>query len=534
MDLSFLMEAKTWIGFVTLLVLEIVLGIDNLVFVAILANKAHPKHRDTARITGLSLAIVIRVVMLGFMSYILTLTAPKSWLWDHSIKDLIMLLGGLFLIFKATTELHERLEGSVTYTMDNADEQKHAHIWTIVMQIVVLDAIFSLDSVITAVHIVDHVIIAMVAVVVAMMMMIWASKPLTTFVDRHPTVVILCLGFLLMIGFSLIAEGFKFEIPKGYLYAAIGFSILIEIFNQVALKNTRRNEFTDRTWRKRTADSVLGMMGIREQIIAKASEHGEVIDDTSVYEENEKRMIRSVLTLGERAIPAIMTPRMEIERLDISQPKKAQIEHIMNTPFSRLVVVGKAGIEEPLGYVAKKDLLTHMLQDNKLDLDIDKSLKQPLFIPETTNVLKALEEFRSSSADLALVVDEFGTIMGLLTMKDMLETIAGEFPEEYERSEGPSLKVNEDGSINAEGSVEWDEVAQELGLPMIGENSDFHTVGGFIMEMMEIIPKEGDSFRHKGHEFTVEKMEGQRISDVRIRKLTDEEMEEEEEKSSGA
>ncbi len=515
MDLSWILEPATFVGFVTLVILEIVLGIDNLVFVAILANKAHPRHRDQARILGLSLAVVIRIVMLYFMSYIQTLTEPKPWLMDRSTKDLVMLLGGLFLLFKATTELHERLEGNVAFAAAEYNGSKAWEpVWVIVVQILVIDAVFSLDTVITAVHVVEHITIAMVAVVVAMAVMIWASKPLTSFVDKHPTIVILCLGFLLLIGFSLVAEGFGLNIPKAYLYVAIGFSILIEVFNQVALRNRRKHAMADSSWRKRTADAVLSMMGMRENVIADATRHGHPFDDNTFYAQNEKNMIRSVLTIGERSVPAIMTPRQEIERLDVTESQEDQIKQIQSTPFSRLIAVGKAGIDDPLGYVAKKDLLDQLLKDGKLDPKA--ALREPLIIPETATVLNALEQFRASSADCALVVDEFGTIDGLLTTKDILESIAGDFPEEYEKLDDPSLKVNPDGSIEAEGTVEFDAIAALLRLPPIKEAGEFHTLSGFLMEMMEVIPNEGDVYEFNGSKFEVVKRVGQRIAKVKL------------------
>ena len=469
-------EPAVWVGFATLLVLEVVLGIDNLVFVAILANKVKPHLRDRARITGLSLAVALRVVMLGFMSYIITLTTPLFFVGDFGVsgKDMIMFGGGLFLLYKATTELHERLEGHSEYSQIQKS-RLHAPFWGVVGQILVLDAVFSIDSVITAVAMVDHIVVAMAAVVVAMSVMIWASKPLTEFVNQHPTVVMLCLGFLLMIGFSLIAEGFHFHIPKGYLYAAIGFSILIEVFNQISQKNRKKNAFISRSWRSRTAESVLGMMGIREAVLAKAAKHGEIEDD-SRFEDNEKSMIMSVLTLAERPIMGVMTPRRDIERLDISQSKEQQRLQLQNTPFSRLMVVGKAGIDEPLGYINKKDLLTQLLADEALNINV--ALRQPLVLPESSTALHALELFRTRSADVGLVVDEFGAVLGMVTMKDLIETIAGDFPEEHEREDAPSIEAHADESLTVDGSLEYTALAQQIELPPLPEDADYHTVAG--------------------------------------------------------
>ena len=511
MDFSWLAEPTTWIGFATLLVLEVVLGIDNLVFVAILANKVKPAYRDKARITGLTLAIVMRIIMLGFMAHIMTLVHPWFHIGSFAVsgKDLIMLLGGLFLLYKATTELHERLEGHNQFHVADTNK-KHAPFWGVVAQILVLDAVFSIDSVITAVAVVDHIVVAMAAVVVAMSVMIWASKPLTEFVDRHPTVVMLCLGFLLMIGFSLIAEAFHFHIPKGYLYAAIGFSILIEVFNQVSQKNSKRNAYISSSWRQRTAENVLGMMGIREAVLAKAGSG----DDDSHFEENEKSMIRSVLTLAERPILGVMIPRRDIERLDISQGREEQAAQLQNTPYSRLLVVGKAGVDEPLGYINKKDLLAQLLDGG--EMNIQSALRQPLILPDSTTALNAIELFRKNSADYALVVDEFGAILGMVTMKDMLEAIAGEFPEEFEREEAPLIQANTDESLTVDGSLEYVELAQQIALPPHNEDADYHTVAGLIMEELQAIPDVGDYIDFYGWRFEVTEKEGQRIERVRI------------------
>lgn len=518
MDLSWLAEPHTWIGFATLLVLEVVLGIDNLVFVAILANKVKPALRDKARMTGLSLAVLIRIVMLGFMAHIMTLTQPLFEMFGMSIsgKDLIMFAGGIFLLYKATTELHERLEGHNQFAVAE-NQKKHASFWGVVVQILILDAVFSIDSVITAVAMVDHIVVAMGAVAVAMAVMITASKALTEFVDKHPTVVMLCLGFLLMIGFSLLAEAFHFHIPKGYLYAAIGFSILIEMFNQVSQKNSRKNAYISSSWRKRTAENVLGMMGIRESVLAKA---GSKADDDTHFEENEKSMIRSVLTLAERPIMGVMIPRRDIERLDISQSKEEQNTQLQNTPYSRLLVVGKAGVDEPLGYINKKDLLSQLLEYG--ELNIQTALRQPLILPDSTTALNAIELFRQSSADYALVVDEFGAVLGMVTMKDLMETIAGEFPEEFEREEQPAVQENADDSLTVDGSLEYVELAPQLNLPPQEDDADYHTVAGLIMEELQSIPNVGDYADFCGWRFEVIEKEGQRIERVKIMRLPEE------------
>ena len=237
--MEWIADPTIWLGLATLVILEIVLGIDNLVFIAILADKLPPAERDRARIIGLTLALFMRLILLASISWLVTLTAPLFALFDQAFsgRDLILFVGGIFLLFKGTVELHERLEGGDEH---HGGSKLYAGFWLVVAQIVVLDAVFSLDAVITAVGMVEHLPLMMAAVIVAIALMMVASKPLTRFVSAHRTVIILCLGFLLMIGFSLVAEGLGFRIPKGYLYAAIGFSVLIEAFNQWAQFNRRR------------------------------------------------------------------------------------------------------------------------------------------------------------------------------------------------------------------------------------------------------------------------------------------------------
>lgn len=259
MPFEWMTDPTAWLGLATLIVLEIVLGIDNLVFIAILADKLPAHQRNRARMIGLTLALLMRLGLLASIAWVVTLTAPLFTVWGAQIsgRDLILILGGLFLLFKGTMELHERVEGNAH--AGGGGRTQYAAFWQVIVQIVALDAVFSLDSVITAVDMVQDLSIMMTAVVVAMIVMMVASRPLMAFVARHPTVVILCLGLLLMIGFSLVAEGLGFDVPKGYLYAAIGFSILVEACNQLARRNLARGAHALGR-RQRAAHAVLRLL----------------------------------------------------------------------------------------------------------------------------------------------------------------------------------------------------------------------------------------------------------------------------------
>ena len=227
-------DPQIWLSLVTLSALEIVLGIDNIVFLAILTNRLAPHQRALGRKIGLTLALGTRLLLLATLAWIVKLTDPLFTLFDHgfSWRDLILIGGGLFLLVKAVHEIHETMEGAQDAAANDSEAPKvYAVLSSIVVQIAVIDIIFSLDSVITAVGMADTLWVMVVAVVAAMMVMLAASGLLSDFVSNHPTIKMLALSFLLLIGVFLIADGFGMKIPKGYLYFALGFSVLVEAMN---------------------------------------------------------------------------------------------------------------------------------------------------------------------------------------------------------------------------------------------------------------------------------------------------------------
>ena len=242
--MEWLSDPQVWIAFVTLLALEIVLGIDNIIFISILADKLPVEQQSRARYIGLGLALVIRVILLFSLSWVIGLTAPLFTVLNHEIsgRDLILLLGGLFLLGKATFEIHENLEGE----QGHASARVKANFTSVIIQIILLDAVFSLDSVITAVGMVEEVGIMIAAVVVAIFFMMFFAAPVGGFVQRHPTIKMLALSFLLLIGLTLIVEGFDYHIPKGYVYFAMGFSVFVEMLNLRLRKKSSPVDFHER------------------------------------------------------------------------------------------------------------------------------------------------------------------------------------------------------------------------------------------------------------------------------------------------
>lgn len=514
--MEWIADPSIWAGLVTLVVIELVLGIDNLVFIAILAEKLPPAQRDRARVTGLILAMLMRLVLLASISWMVTLTKPLFSIHDFtfSARDLIMLVGGFFLLFKATVELNERLEGKDS---DGPTQRRGARFWPVVAQIVVLDAVFSLDSVITAVGMVDHLAVMMAAVIIAISLMLLASKALTRFVNSHPTIVILCLSFLLMIGFSLVAEGFGVIIPKGYLYAAIGFSVMIEFLNQLAIFNRRRFLTANQSLRSRTTDAVMRLLsGNKEDAELDAGTASLLADhdNQQVFDPQERRMIERVLNLNQRTVSSIMTSRHDIEHIDLSAPESEIRALLEKNQHTRLVVTGGDDEEDLLGVVHVIDLLQQSLRGEPLNLRV--LIRQPLVFPEALPLLSALEQFRTARTHFAFVVDEFGSVEGVVTLSDVTETIAGNLPNEAEEIDARhDIARNADGSWTANGHMPLEDLVQYIPLPL-DEKREYHTIAGLLMEHLQRVPKAGEEVQIGPWTLKTLQVESHRVQKVQI------------------
>jgi predicted tellurium resistance membrane protein TerC len=245
---ALLTDPAAWAALVTLIVMEVVLGIDNLIFISILSNKLPPEHRSRVRRIGISLALVMRLGLLSMIAWIVSLTAPVFTVMGNAFswKDMILIAGGLFLVWKATKEIHHTVDPAPTHDLLDKKDVVISNVGTAIFQIIVLDLVFSIDSILTAVGMTDHLPIMVVAVLVAVTVMLLAADPLANFINKNPTVVMLALGFLLMIGMVLIAEGFGAHVPKGYIYAAMAFSAGVEILNMWSRKASTKREEADR------------------------------------------------------------------------------------------------------------------------------------------------------------------------------------------------------------------------------------------------------------------------------------------------
>ncbi|NWK73652.1 TerC family protein [Acinetobacter cumulans] len=505
--MEFFMDPGLWVGLITLIILEIVLGIDNLVFIAILAEKLPPSQRDKARVLGLTLALFMRLGLLFAISWLVTLTEPLINIFDHpfSGRDLILLGGGLFLVYKAVSELHEKIEGKPEVKVSN--NVVYASFAAVVAQIVVLDAVFSLDSVITAIGMVDDIRIMMAAMIVAMAVMLLASKPLTAFVNRHQTVVILCLSFLLLIGISLIAEGFGFHIPKGYIYSGIGVAIAIEAFNQFGQRNVAKHA-SKIPLRHRTADSILKLMGGR----VETTDDRVVLQAQEAFADEERYMIGGVLTLAERSVASIMTPRSQISWVDLDDTAEQIREKVLSVPHS-LFPVCRGSLDKVISVVRAKDLLDVLDDETELKALIKRH--RPIYIFEKMKVIDAINTLRTSKGSLVMVSDEFGNVQGLVSPLDVFEAIAGEFPDADEQLD--LVKLDEH-TWRASGLLDVYQLELELGmLDLVEEDAGYISVSGLILDKMQGVVDIGTQLEYQGVVFEVTEMDENRIKTVLIR-----------------
>ncbi|RSZ61155.1 TerC family protein [Massilia atriviolacea] len=511
--MEWLFDPNIWVGLLTLVVLEIVLGIDNLIFIAILAEKVPPHQRDKARLIGLSLAMLMRLGLLTVISWMVALTEPLFSVAGKALsgRDLILLIGGVFLLFKATMELHERVEGK---THVHAGPKVYASLSAVIAQIIVLDAVFSLDAVITAVGMVEQLGVMMAAVIISMAVMIFASKPLTRFVNAHPSVVVLCLSFLLMIGLSLVAEGLGFKIPKGYLYAAIGFSIVIEFFNQLAHRNfTKKDDHVP--LRERTADAVLRLLGSRTR--AEISQELEVPSETpdvAAFGSEERNMVSGVLSLSQRSVRSIMTTRSDMTWINVDSDSATIRRQILGTPHSFFPVC-RGELDDIMGVARAKDVIADLNTDGKIDLG--RSVRAPIIMPESVGVLKIMDTLKRSQGQLVLIADEYGTIQGLVTPIDILEAIAGEFPDEDEQ---PVVQETGKGTWRVDGTADLHYLQQVLHTDaLLGDSDEFTSLAGFMLERFATLPAVGDSFELDGLRFEVLQVMERRIATVLIERV---------------
>lgn len=514
-DFAWLAEPTAWLALGTLILLELVLGIDNLVFITFVTAKLPASQRQGAFRVGLFLALLQRFALLAAVAWMVGLTVPLFTVFGHpfSLRDLILIGGGGFLLFKGSMELRERLEERL---LTGGEASAPPSFWHVIAQILVLDALFSFDSIITSVGMVKEVTLMMSAVTVAMMIMLAAARPLSRFVEQHPTIVVLFLGFLLMIGLSLITDGLGVPIPKGYLYAAIGFSLFVEGFNLLVVRVRRRRIQTRgaRNVRESTARAVLGLLGggnansgeAQLDVAALAGDHS----GEKVFDREEREMVARIILLGGRPARSIMTPRHKVRWLDIEAPDEEIMRAAMRVPLSALPVYRRS-TDEVLGVVRLRDLLVQCRLHRAFNL---RSLVRPApVVFEYTSLSDLWRTFHDRPAPLAVVLDEYGSAVGVVTPQNVMEALAGYAggvsvqPESFRQA---------DGTWELPGRLPVEDALRLLGL-RVERELDSETVAGLLLEVLGHIPEAGESVTWQGKVWDIAAMDGLRIDTVRVR-----------------
>ncbi|MBP8224231.1 MAG: CBS domain-containing protein, partial [Aeromonas sp.] len=347
---------------------------------------------------------------------------------------------------------------------------------------------------------------------IAMAVMVLASKPLTRFVNAHPTVVVLCLSFLLMIGFSLVAEGFGFHIPKGYLYAAIGFSVLIEFFNQLSQRSAERHE-AKLPLRERTTAAIFKLMGSKAYQDRPDDDLDAPTPQPLSFGEEERYMVTGVLSLADRSIRTIMTPRSDMAWIDVNDSVE-EIRAVLQREPHSLFPVCDGDLDEVIGVLKARDLLFALNEGQSLT-ELAKQ-NDPIIVPQTINVIRLLAELRKAKGSLILVADEFGVIQGLVTTHDLLEAIVGELPDEDETPD--MVRDGESWLIN--GSTNIHHVEQVLEYEgLVSDSDEYVTLAGMLLSHFGTLPTPGQQLQLQQLHFEVIEVSERRIERVRVTPL---------------
>lgn len=421
--MEFLTDPNLLFGLGSLILLEIILGIDNLIFVAIIADKLPKLQRDKARIIGLSCALIMRIMMLFSVSWIASLTEPIFYFFTKQVsaRDMLLIAGGFFLLFKAVSELHERLT-IPTQKVHNI-KMKYSFLG-VVSQIILIDMVFSIDSVITAIGMVEELSIMIIAVIVAVITMMVASKPLANFINQHHTIIILCLGFLLMIGFSLIIEGLGIHIPKTYIYTAIGFSIFVELLNQLSISRQKKSLTVKRNLRAKIVSTINRLLGGKEDKASKGIEPTIMVTKIlpNKFLVQERKLISKILNLSDIDIISIMNELDTATIIAISDDEEVIKKKLINRRLSRPIIVHDA-YSQPIGAIEHIDLLSVLVGG----LDITSSIKQllqPLIVIDTNKpILATLSDLKKQNVSTGFIQNSTKHLIGFITTKDITNFI---------------------------------------------------------------------------------------------------------------
>ncbi len=508
--MEFFSDPTLWTGLLILIAIEVVLSMDNLALIDVLADKLPEFSRGRARILGMCIALVARIGLLWLFWRLLAFAAPlfSASGFVFSLRAVVLLCGGAFLVIKATRGLHDRLEGGLPIEDTPSDK---TGFWYITAQIAAVDAIFSMDAVVTALGLMDSLGLMIVAVVAAAPAAILLKKRLPDLMLRHPTIQILCLDYLMLIGLVLVADAVGFHIPKGYIYVIIGFSMLVECIRQI-LDRRRDLRLGRRTLRLRTAGAVLRFLGSSTTFYKQSGSAPEKPATGEGLPAGAQEMLYGVLTLGERHIRSIMTPRPEVTWVDIEDTPAEIRATVRQSPHS-VYPVRQSSTDEVLGVVYGKDIMGILPEAG--DFNLNDIIQPPVFVQESVGILRLMEVLRATRAKMVLITEEYGSVVGLVTPLDILEVIAGDFPEV---GENPDFIPDGENAWKVDGGIDLHrlEMLLDADLRQDDGSGGYVTLGGYLMDNLGRLPQPGDTLESDDFCFEVLEASDRKVDLVRV------------------
>jgi CBS domain containing-hemolysin-like protein len=522
--MEWLLDPTIGVGFVVLLALQLVLGLDNLLFVAILADKLPANQHQRARIMGLTFALVLQLVLLAALVALLQFDSPLWSVrsWSMSVRDLTLLGAGVFLMFKSTLALLERFAGKQVVS---SQARAYSRFGVVLAQMLVLNAVFSLDAAVTAIGLLDQLSVLLLAGVTATVLLLVFARPMMAVVESRPSLVVLCWGSLLLIGLSLALQGVGVVVPRQYVYSAIVFAMVIEWLNGLA----RPDEAAARasgSLRERTAEAILRLLG--HQRTPEDTEEGgrgprkdrkdrkDPTQSSEAFGVEERNMVSGVLTLADRTVRSIMTPRTDVSWININDDPDVIRQQIERAPHSFFPVC-RDNFDNIIGIGRAKRMITDLLTHGHIR---QKRLREPLVVHDTISIIRLIDTLKHAKGQLVLVANEFGTIEGLVTPIDVFEAIAGEFPDE---DETPDIVPDGENRWRIDGAADLhllEQVLQTDGL--VNEDEDYTTLAGYLLNHFGQLPSVGDCCEIDSptatFTFRVARLERRRIAMVHVEK----------------
>lgn len=522
--MEWLLDPSVWVGFFVLLALQMVLGIDNLLFVAILADKLPPTQHQRARFIGLTFALVLQLALLTALLALLRFDGALWSIgsWSASLRALTLFAAGLFLMCKATLELLERYAGK---QVASSQARAYSRFGVVLAQMLVLNAVFSLDVAITAVALLDQWLIMMLSAVVATGLLLVFARSLMAFLTAHPSIVVMCWGSLWLIGLSLVAQGVGISVPTPYLYVAIVFAMAIEWLNAL-MPRDEAAKFSNGSLRERTAEAILRLLG--HQAASEDVEEGgrrerkdkkdrqDSTEQSEAFGVEERNMVSGVLTLADRTVRSIMTPRTDVSWINIDDDPDVIRQQIERAPHSFFPVC-RDNFDNIIGIGRAKRMITDLLTHGHIR---EKRLREPLVVHDTISIIRLIDTLKHAKGQLVLVANEFGTLEGLVTPIDVFEAIAGEFPDE---DETPDVVADGENRWRIDGAADLhllEQVLQTEGL--VNEDEDYTTLAGYLLNHFGQLPGVGDCCELDSPNatitFRVARLERRRIAMVHVEK----------------